>query len=328
MPFLIALAIVSALGFGAAFGWWLYEESTIEYVRGSPTEEFVTTQKTPEQKRPRRVVLRLPWPTYGLKVQRTHTATDFKLKPPFRLRWTFKAGHVLEFPPSVAYGRLYFAQQRGRFFAVHHRTGKKVWERRFNHCSASSPTVAYRVVYHAWMQPLPCARYPRSQPGMITAMAARSGKPVWTFRAGAFETSPLVIGRTLYAGPVGPQAVRDQHLHRQGAVDVHGRSRDQQLARLQRRQDLLRHRRRQPLRDRRPHRPASLAGAVAPAFRAPRVLLRHADYCVRARLHRERRRDAVRLRGLERAAALGAAGRHLHLHGRRRLAATRLRRHL
>jgi outer membrane protein assembly factor BamB len=196
----ILLAFVTALAPGVFAGFWLHDEATIDYRRGSPTIEFVTTLKAPEQKRPRRVVLRLPWPTYGLKVQRTHTATDFKLRPPFRLRWTFRAGHVLEFPPSIAYGRLYLAQQRGRFFAVHHRTGKIVWQRRFNHCSASSPTVAYRVVYHAWMQPLPCNRYPRSQPGMITAMAARSGKIVWRFRAGAFETSPLVIGKTLYAG--------------------------------------------------------------------------------------------------------------------------------
>jgi outer membrane protein assembly factor BamB len=196
----IVLALVSALALGIAAGFWLHDEATIDYRRGSPTIEFVTTLKAPEQKRPRKVVLRLPWPTYGLKVQRTHTTTDFKLRPPFRLRWTFKARHVLEFPPSIAYGRLYLAQQRGRFFAVHHRTGKIVWQRRFNHCSASSPTVAYRVVYHAWMQPLPCNRYPRSQPGMITAMAARTGKLIWRFRAGAFETSPLVIGKTLYAG--------------------------------------------------------------------------------------------------------------------------------
>jgi outer membrane protein assembly factor BamB len=197
---LILIGFATALAPGVAAGFWLHDEATIDYQRGSPTIEFITTLKAPEQKRPRKVVLRLPWPTYGLKVQRTHTATDFKLRPPFRLRWTFKARHVLEFPPSVAYGRLYLAQQRGRFFAVHHRTGKQIWERRFNHCSASSPTVAYRVVYHAWMQPLPCNRYPRSQRGMITAMAARTGKLIWRFRAGAFETTPLVIGKTLYAG--------------------------------------------------------------------------------------------------------------------------------
>lgn len=200
--FALAGIAVATVVPGFLAGVWLHEEGTIEYKRGSSTEEFVTTatQKAPEAPRPRRVVLRLPWPTYGLRVQRTHTAADFKLRPPFRLRWTFKAGHVLEFPPSIAYGRLYVAQQRGRFFAIHHRTGKIVWQRRFDHCSAASPTVAYRVVYHTWMQPLPCNRYPRSQPGMITAMAARTGKLVWRYRAGVFESSPLVVGKTLYAG--------------------------------------------------------------------------------------------------------------------------------
>jgi outer membrane protein assembly factor BamB len=201
---LLALAGMAAATVVPGFlvGIWLHEEGTIDYKRGSSTEEFVTTQtqKAPETPRPRRVVLRLPWPTYGLRVQRTHTAPDFRLRPPYRLRWTFKAGHVLEFPPSIAYGRLYLAQQRGRFFAVHHRTGKVIWQRQFDHCSASSPTVAYRVVYHAWMQPLPCNRHPRSQPGMITAMAARTGKIVWRYRAGVFESSPLVVGKTLYAG--------------------------------------------------------------------------------------------------------------------------------
>ncbi|HEX2293139.1 MAG TPA: PQQ-binding-like beta-propeller repeat protein [Gaiellaceae bacterium] len=198
----IAGAVVAVFVPGFLAGIWLHEESTIDEKRGSPTVEFVTTQKAkaPNAPRPRRVVLRLPWPTYGLRVQRTHTSTDFKLRPPYRLRWTFKAGHVLEFPPSIAYGRLYVAQQRGRFFAFHHRTGKTIWQRRFNHCSAASPTVAYRVVYHSWMQPLPCNRYPRSQPGMITAMAARTGKLVWRYRAGVFESSPLVVGKTLYAG--------------------------------------------------------------------------------------------------------------------------------
>jgi outer membrane protein assembly factor BamB len=187
---------------GFLVGIWLHREGTVEYKRGSSTEEFVTTQtqKAPETPRPRRVVLRLPWPTYGLRVQRTHTAPDFKLRPPYRLRWTFKAGHVLEFPPSVGYGRLYLAQQRGRFYAVHHRTGKIVWQRRTGHCSAASPTVAYRVVYHTWMQRVPCARYPRSQAGMITAMAARTGKIIWRYRAGVFESSSLVVGKTLYAG--------------------------------------------------------------------------------------------------------------------------------
>ena len=185
---------------GVAVGAWLYDESTIEYRRGSPTIEFVTTEMAPERRRPRRAVLRLPWPTYGLNPQRTHATADFTLRPPYRLRWVFSARHVIEFPPAVAYGRLYLAQQRGRFYAVDHRTGKIVWQRRFRYCSAATPTVAYRVVYHAWMQPFPCNRYPRDQRGLLVAMAARTGKIIWRFRAGPFEGSPLVIGKTLYVG--------------------------------------------------------------------------------------------------------------------------------
>ena len=315
---------------GFLAGVWLHEESTIEYKRGSSTEEFVTTQKAkaPEAPRPRRVVLRLPWPTYGLRVQRTHTSEDFKIRPPFRLRWTFKAGHVLEFPPSIAYGRLYFAQQRGRFFAIHHRTGKVVWQRRFNHCSAASPTVAYRVVYHAWMQPLPCNRFPRNQPGQVVAMAARTGKIVWRYRAGVFESSPLVVGKTLYVGSW------DHKLH---AVNIYtGKARwtftadaevnsspafangkvyfgtdGGSVYALDARTGRLRWR----------------AQALS-RFGAPRVLLRHADDRVRPRLHREHGRHALRLRRLERPAAVGPARRQLHLHGGRGLAAAGLRRHV
>ena len=102
---------------------------------------------------------------------------------------------MLEFPPSIAYGRLYFAQQRGRFFAIHHRTGKVVWQRRFNHCSAASPTIAYRVVYHSWMQPLPCNRFPRNQPGQVVAMAARTGKIVWRYPRACSSPHRWWLGR-------------------------------------------------------------------------------------------------------------------------------------
>ena len=49
------IALATAIP-GFLAGVWLHEESTIEYKRGSPTEEFVTTQKAkaPEAPRPRR----------------------------------------------------------------------------------------------------------------------------------------------------------------------------------------------------------------------------------------------------------------------------------
>ena len=127
---------------------------------------------------------------------------------------------------------------------------------------------------------------------------------------------------------MGPQAVRDQHLHGQTALDVHRRSRDQQLPYLQRGKGLLRDRRREPLRDQCAHWASGLAGAGTCSLRTARVLLCDADDRLRPRLHRERGRDAVCVRRVERPPALGAAGRHLHLHGSGGVAAPRLRRHL
>ncbi len=97
------------------------------------------------------------------------------------------------------------------------------------------------------------------------------------------------------------------------ACGPHGLHRDEQRHRLRRR---------------RAQRPAALAGDVVLPLRPPGVLLCHADRRLRARLHRERRRDGVRLRRRHRPSALGAAGRHLRLHGRRGLAEDHLRRNL
>ena len=127
---------------------------------------------------------------------------------------------------------------------------------------------------------------------------------------------------------VGPQAPRGQHLHRQGPLDVHRRRRGQQLSGVREREGLLRNGRRQRLRAGRPHGTPSLARSSALPLRAPRVLLRHADDRVRPRLRREHGRHALRLRRLERPAAVGPARRQLHLHGGRGLAAAGLRRHV
>ena len=59
-----------------------------------------------------------------------------------------------------------------------------------------------------------------------------------------------------------------------------------------------------------------LERAVAVEVRLARVLLRHADDRLRARLHRQHRRHDVRVRREEREAALGAPAGHLHLRRR------------
>ncbi len=127
---------------------------------------------------------------------------------------------------------------------------------------------------------------------------------------------------------LGPQALCDQHLHRQAALDFHRGPRSQQLARLQRREDLFRHGRRQRLRVERPDGTPRLAGEGADSVRPSRVFLRDADNRLRTHLHRQHRRDALRLRSSDRPTHLGATSRHVHLYGGSRVEAAGIRRDL
>ena len=38
-----------------------------------------------------------------------------------------RARHYIEFPPVVAYDKIFIAQQRGRFYALDAKTGKQLW---------------------------------------------------------------------------------------------------------------------------------------------------------------------------------------------------------
>jgi outer membrane protein assembly factor BamB/predicted alpha/beta hydrolase len=194
----IGLLVVGGLGFAAAHYYKHREPPQQKVVTGSSTREYVTTQK-PVKKRPKKVVLEEPWPTYGFSVQRTHLA-DFSLRPPYRRIWTAKAEGLIEFPPVVAYDKVFLAQEFGRFFAYDARTGKRLWRKRFGHCAASSPTAAKGVVYQAYMQPFPCARGDRSARGFVVAMDAKTGRELWRRWFGAIESSLLYVKGVLYFG--------------------------------------------------------------------------------------------------------------------------------
>ncbi|HSL65188.1 MAG TPA: PQQ-binding-like beta-propeller repeat protein [Gaiellaceae bacterium] len=219
------VAVVAVVGAGAGYYWW---ETRPHEVRGSSTEEFdasanpADTRQVPgteteteteptatapatTPKPPRDGPLPLLdgvewWPTYGYDEARTHVAPGYALRPPFRQLWQFRAGHYLEFPPAVAYGRVYVANQVGRFFAVNAKTGRMIWQKRFRRCIAASPVVADGIVYQAVMHPLPCGTSNRSARGFVIAMNARNGKVLWRFDAGAVESTPLVRGKTIYFG--------------------------------------------------------------------------------------------------------------------------------
>jgi outer membrane protein assembly factor BamB len=220
--FALSLLAVAAVA-GFASGYYVYEETRTRELRGSATDEFLpgaNPADTASAKPPRVSKRRQPapsakpgrrgplprlagaewWPTYGFDNARTHVSNPYGHSPPFRREWMFRAAHYLEFPPAIAYGRIYVPQQRGRFFAVNAATGRIVWERKFRRCLAASPVVRDGVVYQAVMHKLPCAKWNRGARGFVIAMDARTGKTIWRFDAGVVESSPLLHRGRLYFG--------------------------------------------------------------------------------------------------------------------------------
>jgi outer membrane protein assembly factor BamB len=136
---------------------------------------------------------------YGVNPQHTGVARS-NVRPPFRTAWSFQAGSLIEFPPVIAYGRLYFGTNGGRFLALDALNGRVVWERDFGRCIAASAAVAGGVVFVPLMDPSPCARHDERAAGFLLALDAMSGHLLWRFRAGPVESSPLVAGGSVYFG--------------------------------------------------------------------------------------------------------------------------------
>jgi outer membrane protein assembly factor BamB len=203
-------AALLALGVGTALGGWAWHEKRPRTVRGSPTKEFSPTLRTdttatkPKKHGKKPKTGRLyeeQWPTYGYDPQRTHLAPGWRrLRPPYHGLWKLKAHADIEFPPSVAYGKVYVAQQKGHFYAVNARTGRIVWTKHFERCSAASPTIADGIVYQGYMHELPCRKHEAGAAGFVIAWNARNGHEYWRVRAGSVESSPLLVGKTLYFG--------------------------------------------------------------------------------------------------------------------------------
>jgi outer membrane protein assembly factor BamB len=169
-------------------------------IHGSGSTEFETMQEPGATVRPEKVVRKVPWPTYGYDEQRTRFAPAFHLRPPFRRLWKVNAGSLMEFPPVVAYGRLYVGTNNGRFLAIEADTGRVAWDKKLGRCTAASPAVWRGVLYQPLMDPSPCREHQQDAPGYIVALDAATGRELWRFRAGVIESSPLLVKGMLYFG--------------------------------------------------------------------------------------------------------------------------------
>jgi outer membrane protein assembly factor BamB len=188
-----AVVIAVVLGIGVAY--YLHVKHAGRDIRGSSTVEFVPTVPPP----PKVSVPNIPWPMYGHDPARLRVATGISLAPPFRRAWTFHAQSLVEFPPAVAYGRLYFANNDGVLFAINAKTGKRAWSYVSTRCQAMSPAVGFDTVYATFLNHPPCNATGVHE-GQLVAFWAGSGKVRWRKTIGPSESSPLLQGSVVYVG--------------------------------------------------------------------------------------------------------------------------------
>jgi outer membrane protein assembly factor BamB len=200
----VALALLVLLGGGIAIGYVVYKRDEAKDVRGSSTEEFVTTEEeepVPPPPPAKKELDGVMWPLNGYDAER-HRVGPYALKPPFRRVWTFRARQLLEFPPAVGYGRLYFTNNSGVIFAVNAKTGKRAWKKKIGRCVASTPALDAHTVYQAFLNRPPCnsKRKPGRLEGEVIAFATGFGKIRWRTKIGPTESSPLVADGRVFVG--------------------------------------------------------------------------------------------------------------------------------
>jgi outer membrane protein assembly factor BamB len=193
----LAAALVVLVA-GAVGGYVVYKQRLFRDVRGSSTVEFVSTAAPEEPRAPK--TEGIVWPMYGFDPRRTRVGPG-KLRPPFRRLWLFRARNLIEFPPAIAYGRLYFTNNSGVMYAVGAKNGGRAWRYLSRRCVASSPAVSGRLVFQSFLNRPPCNAEPRpSLDGEVIAFYTGSGKVRWRRRIGPTETPPLTVEGRVFVG--------------------------------------------------------------------------------------------------------------------------------
>jgi outer membrane protein assembly factor BamB len=195
----VAVAVVLLIVAAALGALLYYRHSQGSDVRGS-TVEF-NPEQIPKAK-PLKPNAPVVWPTFGYGANRLHIAPQSTLRPPFQVVWRAGGATLLEFPPAIAFNRLYLANGAGLVLAISTRTGARAWSYATNRCVAASPAVSrykHGTIYETFLNRRPCAKK-RAGDGLVVALSAGKGKLRWQRRIGASETSPLLVGNHLYVG--------------------------------------------------------------------------------------------------------------------------------
>ena len=193
-----AVGAIALVGVGFSVGYVVAKRQQSADVRGNPTQEFVTSE-APKPKPP--PLPGIAWPMWGFDAVHNRIS-PYDHRPPFRVRWAFGARQLVEFPPTVAYGRLTFTNNPGVTFSLDAATGKEMWRHSAGRCTASSPAVDGKLVFQAFLNRPPCnsKRSPDVLTGEVVAFDALTGKVRWRTVIGPTESSPLVLGGRIFVG--------------------------------------------------------------------------------------------------------------------------------
>jgi outer membrane protein assembly factor BamB len=189
----VAVVLLVAAGL-VAYG--LYRKHEGRDIRGSSVE-FVTTQENKSKPN-----LSTPWPMYRFDSSREGLAVGVPadIHPPFKAKWYFRGKSLIEFPPAVAYGNLYFANSLGSLHAVKITRVREQWVYRTGRCTAATPAVADHIVYMSFLNKPPCNATRSGLDGEVVALDADTGKVRWRVKTAPTESSPLVAGGLVYVG--------------------------------------------------------------------------------------------------------------------------------
>src|SRR5205823_3135208 len=102
--------------------------------------EFVPTVPAPPPPKTKRAAA-IAWPAFGYDPARLHVGWGLRVRPPFKPVWKAGSRPLVEFSPSIGFGRLYVENGAGVVLALSTRTGKRAWSFRSKHCAAASPAV-------------------------------------------------------------------------------------------------------------------------------------------------------------------------------------------
>jgi outer membrane protein assembly factor BamB len=196
-----ALVVVAAGGAIAAV--YLLHGREAPDVRGSSTVEFTPTIVKPPAPAPKpKVAAVIVWPAFGHDAERLHVGWGLRVRPPYRPVWTSQGPSLVEFAPSVGFGRLYLENGSGQVVALSSRTGRRAWTFASHRCAAATPAIGPAsggTVYGVFLNHPPC-NATTTQDGEVVALAAGTGAVRWRRTIGPSETSPIVVDGRVYVG--------------------------------------------------------------------------------------------------------------------------------